>query len=85
MSKGGRTDMDGTKEPTADRLLIIGLLEALDQALSKKARRKYGIERMRESLRESIPENGTGPLIAARKEALAVLDEYIRLSERWRA
>lgn len=77
--------MDGGREPTADRLLIIGLIEVWDQALSKKARRKYGVEKIREALKASIPENGTGPVIAARKEALGVLDEYIRISQRWRA
>lgn len=77
--------MDGGREPTADRLLIIGLIEVLDQSLGKKARRKYGIEKMRDALRASIPENGTGPLIAARKEALGVLNEYILIAQKWRA
>lgn len=85
MSEGGRSDMDGTREPTADRLLIIGLIEALDNVMGKKDRKRYGIEKMRDTLRSLTPENGTGPLVAARREALAVLDEYVRISARWRA
>ena len=64
----------------ANRILIIGILDILQRTLSKKDLRKFGPEVLREALRASIPANGTGPLNAARKEALSVLDEYFRLS-----
>ena len=64
----------------ANRILIVGILDILQRTLSKKNLRKFGPEVLRANLRASVPRNGAGPLNAARKEALSVLDEYFRLS-----
>lgn len=57
----------------ANMVLIFSLLGALRHRLGAKACRKDGVGWTRRHLEEMLPDNGSGPIIEARRNALAAL------------
>lgn len=70
--------------PGSILIVLMALLRVLPALLGSKTCRKYGLGAMAAELRTQIPENGIGPVMAERREALTLLDENCRQCGRCR-
>ena len=62
----------------------MALLRVLPVLLGSKTCRKYGLGAVVAELRAQFPENGIGPVVAERREALIFLEENCRQCGRCR-
>ena len=65
-------------------IVMLVLLKALPVMLGPKTCRKFGLGAVLTELRTQIPENGAGPLIAERRDAVAFLENNCRQCGRCR-
>ena len=65
-------------------VVLLALLRVLPVLLGAKTCRKFGLGAMLLELRAQIPENGVGPVIAERRDALVFLEGNCRQCGRCR-
>ena len=70
--------------PGSILIVLMALLRVLPVLLGSKTCRKYGLGAVVAELRAQIPENGVGPVVAERREALIFLEENCRQCGRCR-
>ena len=71
-------------DPGSVIVVVLALVRVLPVLLGPKTCRKVGLGAMLEELREQIPENGIGPVIAERRAAAAFPEENCRQCGRCR-
>ena len=65
-------------------IVLLALLRVLPALTGSKACRKFGLGAVVLELRAQIPDNGVGPLVAERKDALLFLESNCRQCGRCR-
>lgn len=63
-------------------ILVLAMLHALPEMLGSKQCRRHGVGKILSDLRALIPENGCGPEIASRRDAVMVLEANCRSCRR---
>lgn len=71
----------GNVMQTAAMEILRAFEETADDVLGRKLKRKL-IRRMHAFILNQIPDNGVGPVMGARREALQMLDSAVRLCEK---
>ena len=64
--------------PGSILIVMLALLRVLPVVLGPKTCRKFGLGAVLIELRAQIPENGVGPLIAERRDAVTFLENNCR-------
>jgi hypothetical protein len=70
--------------PGSVTIVMLAVLRVLPVVFGSKACRKFGLGAVLIELRAQIPDNGTGPVIADRRHAVAFLEENCRQCGRCR-
>jgi hypothetical protein len=79
-----RAEGMGCMPPGSVFIVLMALLRVLPVLLGSKTCRKYGLGAVLIELRAQIPENGIGPVVAERRDALVMLEENCRQCGRCR-
>jgi hypothetical protein len=64
--------------------LLLAVAGVLRKSIGPKKCGKYGVGEVLRELRAELPGNGLGPYVAARREAVQILESHCRMCRRCR-